>query len=97
MKRIIYNYPDDVAVEILRNVRAALRPDGRVLLLEPVRRQGNAFQLGHLMDLKMLVLGQGRVRNRHELRALFERAGLRLTRIVPTPMIAVIEAVPADS
>jgi hypothetical protein len=97
MKRIIYNYEDDVAAGILRNVRAALGPGGRVLLLEPVRRQGNAFHMGHLMDLKMLVLGNGRVRNRHELRALFERAGLRLTRIVPTPMVAVIEGVPTES
>jgi O-methyltransferase len=97
MKRIIYNYPDDVAVDILRRVRAVVPADGQVLLLEPVRRRGNAFTMGHLMDLKMLVLGHGRVRDRHELRALFERAGLRLTRIVPTPMIAVIEAVPVDA
>lgn len=94
LKRIIYNYDDDVAVDILRRVRSAVGPDGRLLLLEPVWRRGNAFEMGRLMDLKMLVLGRGRVRNRHELRALLGRAGFRLTRIMPTPMVAVVEAVP---
>ncbi|MEY9928676.1 hypothetical protein ABH926_003315 [Catenulispora sp. GP43] len=93
LKRIIYNYEDEAATRILRTVRAGMGADDRVLLLEPVRRRGAAFEMGRLMDLKMLVLGTGRVRGRHELQALFAGAGLRLRRIVPTPMIAVIEAV----
>jgi hypothetical protein len=97
LKRIIYNYEDDVAVRLLRYVRSSLGPGGRVLLLEPVLHRGNAFEMGRLMDLKMLVLGRGRVRNRHELRDLFERAGFRLTRVIPTPMVAVIEGMPAES
>ncbi|MCW2494433.1 hypothetical protein, partial [Jatrophihabitans sp.] len=75
---------------------------GRVLLLEPVWR-GEAASDGvasddvaRLMDLKMLVLGHGRVRNRHQLRELFQRSGWRLTRIIPSPMIAVVEGRPAD-
>ena len=95
MKRIVYNYDDEVAVKILANVRAAIAPAGRLLLLEPVWRRGNAFDMGRLMDLKMLVLGRGRVRSRQELRELFDRAGFRLTRVIPTPMVAVVEGVPA--
>lgn len=94
MKRIIYNYDDDEAVEILANVRSAMSSDGRLLLLEPVWRRGNAFEMGRLMDLKMLVLGNGRVRNRAELRTILERAGFALTHLIPTPMVAVIEGRP---
>jgi hypothetical protein len=94
LKRIIYNYPDDDAVHILRTVRRAVPTGGRVLLLEPVYRRGNLFEMGRLMDLKMLVLGHGRVRTRAELRDLLAEAGFRLAHLIPTPMVAVIEGRP---
>ena len=94
LKRIIYNYDDDDSAEILSRVRDAMSPDSRVLLLEPVWRRGNSFDMSRVMDLKMLVLGHGRVRDRAELRELCARAGLRLSRVIPTPMVAIVEAVP---
>ncbi len=94
LKRIIYNYPDTDALRILRTVRSSMRADSRLILLEPVWRRGNVFEMGRLMDLKMLVLGRGRVRNRHELRDIFEASGFKLTHLIPTPMVAVIEGLP---
>jgi hypothetical protein len=95
LKRIIYSYDDADAARILQAVRRAMRHDSALLLLEPVRRGSSAFDYGKLLDVQMLVLGSGRVRDRHELRALLKIAGLRLRRIIPTAMTAIVVAVPA--
>jgi O-methyltransferase domain len=59
---------------------------GKVLVIEPVLPEGNEPGVGKVLDLTMLVLqGGGRVRTESEHRALFEAAGLQLTRIIPTP------------
>jgi len=48
---------------------------------------------GKIVDLEMLVLPGGRERTADEFAALFTRAGLRLSRIVPTASaLSVIEA-----
>lgn len=94
MKRIIYSYDDDDACRILTQVRAGMRPDSRLLLLEPVRRRGGDFDYGKLLDVQMLILGGGRVRDRQELRTLLAAAGLALRRVIPTPLAAIVEAVP---
>lgn len=95
LKRIIYSWDDHDAATILRHIRRRLSPNGRVLILEPVYRKGNSFDMGRLLDLQMLMLGGYRVRSRGELRRLLNAAELRLTRVIPTFMLSVIEAVPA--
>ncbi len=95
MKRIIYSYDDDEALRILRQVRAAMHSDSRLLLLEPVTRRGSGFDYGKLLDVQMLILGGGRVRDRLALRALLAAARLELRRVIPTPLAAIVEAVPS--
>jgi hypothetical protein len=49
-----------------------------------------------LMDLSMLVLAPGgRQRTEAELHRLLQRAGLRLSRVVPGDLHSALEAVPA--
>jgi SAM-dependent methyltransferase len=96
MKHIIHDWDDERAVTILRNINRAMRPDGRVLLVELVIPPGNEPHLGKIMDIEMLVSPGGLERTESEYRALFALAGLRLTRIVPTASsYSVIEAVRA--
>ena len=68
LKRILYSWDDERATKILRVVRSAMRPDSRLLVLEPVQRRGDAFDIGKVLDLQMLVLGGGFVRDRKLLR-----------------------------
>ena len=57
---------------------------------------GSTPDLGKLMDLEMLMMPGGRERTADEFRALFERSGFEMTRIIPTQSpLSVIEAVPA--
>ena len=68
---------------------------GRLLLIERVftMQTDNAVSTC-LWDLQMMHALSGRERSQEEFRALLARAGFNLTRVVPRPDGAVIEAVP---
>jgi hypothetical protein len=95
MKHIIHDWDDERAAAILANIRKVLPKDGRVILIESVIPAGNEPGMGKIMDLEMLVMPGGRERTEQEFRALFDRAGFNLTRIVPTQSpLSVVEARP---
>lgn len=97
LKHIIHDWNDERALTILRNIKQAMNPGGRVLLVESVISEGNTHDFGKLMDIEMLVSPGGKERTAKEYEELFARAGLRLTRILPTKSHhSIIEAVRAD-
>ena len=97
MKHIIHDWDDERALTILQNIKRAMNPGGRVLLVESVIADGNNQDFGKLMDIEMLVSPGGKERTAAEYEDLFKRAGLRLTRILPTrSAYSIIEAVSAD-
>ena len=96
MKHIIHDWDDERALTILKNIKKAMNPGGRVLVVEAVIADGNNQDFGKLLDIEMLVSPGGKERTAAEYEDLFSRAGLRLTRIVPTKSpYSVIEAVAA--
>lgn len=96
LKWIIHDWDDPRSVAILKNCRAAMSNEGRILIVESVLEPGSATSFSKFMDLNMLVMTGGRERTAAEYQALLNSAGLRLTRIVPTTTeMSVIEAVRA--
>jgi hypothetical protein len=96
LSNIIHDWDDDRSVQILANCRAAMNRDGRVLLGESVLPDDATPHPAKWIDLEMLVMSEGRQRTEAEYRDLFRRAGLRLSRVVPTnEMFDVVEAMPA--
>lgn len=92
MKHIIHDWDDERAATILKNIRSAMNPGGRLVLLESVVAPGNQPDFAKLIDLEMLLMPGGRERTEQEFRALFARAGFELTRITPTKSpLSVIE------
>lgn len=91
---VLHDWDDERATAILRNVRQAMSPEGRVLVVEGLIPEGDEPALSKLSDLEMLVMTSGgRERTAEELGELFAAAGLRLTRVVPTAGAAfVLEA-----
>ena len=95
MKHIIHDWDDDRAATILANIHKELPKNGRVILIETVIQPGNDPGMGKILDLEMLVMPGGKERTEQEFRALFDRAGFKLTRIVPTKSpLSVVEAQP---
>ncbi len=84
VRHIVHNWADAEAARILRNCGAALRPGGKVLVVEGIVLPGHRKDTTRLLDLEMLVLsGTGRERSKPEFRRLFGEAGLRLASTNP--------------
>ena len=94
LRHVLHDWDDREAIAILKNCRDAMRPGGRVLVVESLIPSGNEPCFGKWLDLMMLVVG-GRERTKEQYAELFSAAGLRLIRIVPTAHeVSVIEGVP---
>jgi SAM-dependent methyltransferase len=93
LKHILHDWNDDECARILRNVRRAMKPGGRVVAVEMIIDEAGPPSPAPLLDLNMLVMLTGRERTADEFRTLFSRAELQLTRLLPTPSpFVVIEA-----
>jgi predicted O-methyltransferase YrrM len=96
MSMILHDWDDQDAVRILRNVRTAMPPDGRVIVVDAVLPESGAAHPGRLGDIIMLALHPGRERSEAEFAALLEAAGLRHVETkVASAMTGLLVAVPA--
>ena len=81
-------------MQILSECRKAMDPTGRIVVVELLIDPEGPPSPAPLMDLNMMVMLTGRERSEAEFRALFSRAGLRLTKVVRTQSpFVVIEGV----
>jgi hypothetical protein len=93
---IIHDWNEEQCLTILGHCRAAIKPDGRLLIVETVLPAGDTPHPGKVLDIVMLVVPGGQERTEAEYSALLSKAGFRLTRVVPTASaVSVVEAVPA--
>ena len=98
MRSITHGFSNERAQVILRNIRRAIQPEGRLLLVDFVVPAGNEPSLAKLYDLQMLVMSSfgGRERTPAEFEELLGAGGFRLGGILPTPsQQSIIEGVPA--
>ena len=95
MKYILHDWNDEQCVKILENCRAAMNSKGRVLVVDNVIPPGNDPNWGKLLDIQMLIIG-GRERTKKEFATMFAKAGLKMTRVVPTKCpLSIVEGVRA--
>ncbi|OBF78386.1 hydroxyneurosporene methyltransferase [Mycobacterium sp. 852002-51613_SCH5001154] len=93
LKNVIHDWPEEDAVRILKNVRAATRTGARLLLCEFVIPDHDRDFHGKWVDIEMLVVAGARERTAEEYGRLFDRAGFRLNRVVDTVSpLSIIEA-----
>jgi hypothetical protein len=97
--RVLHNWGDEDCLRILRNCRAAMRQDARLLIaehiLDPDPTHGDA--LDYLLDIQMMAMfGEARERTESEYRELLSASGLIARRVLPTQSpVSIIEATPA--
>jgi SAM-dependent methyltransferase len=95
LRHIIHDWDDKLATRVLKNIRRAIKPSGRVLIVDTVIMPGNEPSFAKLLDLTMLVAPGGQERTTEEYEDLLRKAGFRLARIVLTATEdSVIEAIP---
>ena len=95
LKRLLFDFSDEDAVRILKNCRAAIRDDGRLLIIEVLQGPANQHDLSHSMDLMFLVMLGGRTRTEEQYAGLLEQARFRLVKRKPTQSdVTILAAVP---
>jgi hypothetical protein len=95
LKRILHDWSDAEAIQVLRNCREAMSDQGKVLAVERVLPPSIQADSPTSADLMMLVLVTGRERTEAEFGDLYSSAGLRLTRLIPAGGRSLIEGVRA--
>lgn len=85
LKHIIHDWADDDSATILRHCRDILNPGGEILVCEMLIHSGPGHHVAKTLDLEMLAGPGGRERTEEQFAKLFEKAGLRLDRVVRTP------------
>ena len=93
LSHIIHDWSEEQCLTILGNCRSSMNRASRLLIIEMVLPEGNTPHPGKLLDMMMLVGPGGRERTQPEYAELLGKAGLRLTRVVPTASaVSVVEA-----
>lgn len=92
IKKVIHDWTDEKAATILRNCRRAMASGGRVLVAETLVPPGDQPDPIKDIDVVMLAVTGGVERSEARFASLFEAAGLRLDRVLPTKgPIAILE------
>lgn len=94
LSHVIHDWNEDQCLTILGHCRKAMKPDGRLLIVEMVLPPGDTPHPGKVLDMVMLVVPGGQERTQAEYTPLLSKAGFRLTQVVPTESaVSVVEAV----
>lgn len=95
LSHIIHDWNEDQCLTILGHCRDAIRPDGRLLIVETVLPPGDTPHQGKVQDMVMLVVPGGQERTEAEYASLLGKARFRLSRVVPTEsVVSIVEALP---
>jgi hypothetical protein len=93
LSHIIHDWDETKCLRILEHCRAAKNPGGKVLIVEMVITPPNVAHPSKMLDVVMLTCTGGQERTEEEYRALLAKAGLRLTRVIPTHSpVSIVEA-----
>lgn len=81
MRNIIHDYPDEKAIEILQNTKAALGPDSVILIDDMVLPGEGVHWQAAQLDLTMMICLASIERTEEQWMALIPKAGLRINKI----------------
>ena len=95
LKWILHDWDDERSIAILKSCRRAIKPGGKLVVLEAVLAPPNEGARAKFADLNMLAVPGGQERTEDEFARLLQAAGFSLARVVPAGRIDVIEARPA--
>ena len=85
MRWIIHDWPDAESVAIMTVIRKAMKPSGRLVLIEEIVPETPELTWAKWLDLQMLVGPGGLERTAAEYRELLGKSGFEIEEIVPTP------------
>lgn len=95
--RVLHDHDDAVVAALLHRVRAALAPNGRILIAEPMTATRGAERMGAAyFGVYLLAMGQGRPRRSDELVAMLLDAGFVRPRVLRMQLPLIVTVIVAD-
>jgi demethylspheroidene O-methyltransferase len=95
--RVLHDHDDAVVAALLRSIRAALAPGGRILIAEPMAGTPGAEAMGAAyFGFYLLAMGQGRPRRSAELAAMLHDAGFARPRLLHARLPVIVSMLVAD-
>lgn len=96
LKQVLHDWTDEECLRILRTIRRAIRPGGRIAVIDHILAETPAPTEAQSTDLAMMIWATGRERKLSDFENLFAASGFELARVSENPAgHSVIEAVPA--
>jgi hypothetical protein len=87
--RVLHDWPDHLAIQLLQQAKAALKTQGRIYIAEMVLEENHPN--GSLLDLNMLVMTGGRERTLKDWQVIIAEAGLKFLKIdYIAPVISIL-------
>ena len=83
IKSVLMDEDDDQAIAILLACRSAMRPSGKVVVIEHLLTPPNAPEINS-SDMTMMIMTGGRERTQEEFSELFSAAGFHLEQVIVT-------------
>ena len=95
IKSIMHDWDDEKALAILKNCRASISKNGKLLIIDAVIGKDNAPNPAKWNDLMMMVVYGSRERTEQEFQNLLRASDFELKKVIALPLPdALIEAVP---
>ena len=98
MRSIIHDWPDEKAVEILKNTMDALGPDSVILIDDRVLPNAGVHWYGTVLDMTMMSGLAAQERTEEQWNNLMEKAGLKIQNVwtYRHPYHSILECVPVN-
>ena len=95
VKQILHNWDDAQCISILKSVRDAIVPSGRLVVIDRLLPETIAPDMAFVWDLLMMIWSTGRERSLSRFRELLGSAGFAVDKVtVNAGRMSVIEAIP---
>jgi hypothetical protein len=97
MHHILHDWSDDICLQILAQVKAAMKPGySKLLIHEMLIPEQGASTFHAMLDMTMMCFNAGMERTEKQWRALLEKAGLTVVKFWHPPQVdadGIVEAV----
>jgi demethylspheroidene O-methyltransferase len=96
--RVLHDHDDRPAAHLLRNIRAALPPGGRLVIAEPLAQTKGAETIGDAyFGLYLWAMGSGRPRSATAIRTMLDSAGFHRSWTVTTVLPINVSVIVAEA
>lgn len=95
IKYVLHNWDDESCLKILRNVRKAIKDDGKLLIMDMLIKNDEQQVFEKSLDIVMLLLLGAKERSKEEFESLLAKSNFKINRIIPSKCpLSIIEVIP---